>query len=120
MELVQKKIIKKMSDHFINRLDTNWSIDDIKFSEYRDNALFVRFRVKRGFFNETTWKCEKPEYNELLTAEEFVNCLNFERITDRIKFIKKYLDLVRSTYRYSGTKYRKDDVMLSWSVLVSD
>jgi hypothetical protein len=120
MEFIQKRMIKMMSDQFVNRLDTDWSIDDVKFSEHRDNALFVRFRVKRGFFNEKTWRCEKPEYNELLTAEEFVNCLNFERITDRIKFITKYLDSVKSTYRYVGTKYKKDDVMLSWTVLVSD
>jgi hypothetical protein len=120
MEFIQKRMIKMMSDRLVNHLDTNWSIDDVKFSQYRDNSLFVRFRVKRGFFNEKTWKCEKPEYNEILTAEEFVNCLNFERITDRIKFIRKYLDIVRSTYVYSGTNYKEDDVILSWSVLVSD
>jgi hypothetical protein len=120
MEFFQKRLIKMMSEQFINRLDTNWSIDDIKFSPHRDNALFVRFRVKRGFFTESIWKCEKPEYNELLTADEFVTCLNFDRITDRINFIKKYLNTVRSTFRASGVSFKNEDIFVSWSVLVTD
>ena len=41
MEFIQKRMIKMMSDQFVNRLDTDWSIDDVKFSEHRDNAVLV-------------------------------------------------------------------------------
>jgi peptide deformylase len=116
---------------FINPIMTYLTDEKQGFWEGCLSLPGLRGYVERPSKVQVNYLDEKGNEKELLAdgflatvlqheLDHLEGVLYIDRITDRINFIKKYLNTVKSTFRASGVSFKNDDIIVSWSVLVTD